>query len=325
LENIRKEKERLIEEGKIKRPKPLPEISEQEKPFELPIGWCWARLIDLAPVITKGSSPKWQGISYTDNVDDVLFVTSENVGSYSLRMNPRKYVERKFNEIESRSILKKGDFLMNIVGASIGRTAIFDLESDANINQAVCLIRILPDFMDTNFLLHFFNSAICMSYMFDKQVDNARPNLSMGNIANFIIPIPPIKEQQRIVLLLSKLDKHCDQLHRQCISSLTMGRLLSKATVESITGMRTEEEGEKLKVPQNHLVSKLRVGISPNDKEQAPLATILTHQNNEMEARDLWQRYGGEIDPFYQQLKIEVEKGWNAEPEVAEMREIEAR
>jgi type I restriction enzyme, S subunit len=323
LDRIHAERERLVMKGKVKRPNPSKEISHKENPFGLPIGWRWARLIDLTQVITKGSSPKWQGISYTGNRNDVLFVTSENVGSYSLRLSSRKYVERKFNEIEPRSILKKGDFLMNIVGASIGRTAIFDLDIDANINQAVCLIRILPDFMDSSFLLHFFNSSVCMAYMFDTQVENARANLSMGNIANFLIPIPPIKEQQRIVLFLDKLTMFCEQLQKQLIASLNIGRLLSRATIESITGIHAEEEKE-LKVPKTQLVSKLRNGDSPSTKEQAPLATIMAHHNDELEARDLWQRYGGDIDAFYRQLKFEVEKGWIIEPEVAEMREVEA-
>jgi len=191
LKRIQAEKAKLVAEGKIKKDKPLPPISEEEEPFELPQGWEWVRLDELANLITKGSSPKWQGVSYTDNREDVMFITSENVGSYALLLNAPKYVEKKFNEIEPRSILARGDFLMNIVGASIGRTAIYNFDALANINQAVCLIRISTLNLLSAFLLHFFNSETCLGYMFDKQVDNARPNLSMGNIAKFLIPIPP--------------------------------------------------------------------------------------------------------------------------------------
>ena len=166
----------------------------------------------LANLITKGSSPKWQGVNYTDNTHDVLFVTSENVGSYSLLLDSPKFVETKFNQIEPRSILKNGDYLMNIVGASIGRTATFDRDDVANINQAVCLIRIENQALSKPYLLHFFNSQTCLEYMFDKRVDNARPNLSMGNIAKFLIPIAPQVEQQRIVAKVDALMALCDQL-----------------------------------------------------------------------------------------------------------------
>ncbi|WP_340600640.1 restriction endonuclease subunit S [Acinetobacter sp. HZNU-JH01] len=210
LERIAEEKAKLVKEGKIKKSKPLPEIIDGEKPFELPKGWSWSYLEDISLLITKGSSPKWQGISYVEK--GILFITSENVGSYSLILDKKKYVEEKFNQIEPRSILQKNDFLMNIVGGSIGRTAIYDLDETSNINQAVCLLRLLISYLDKNFLLHFFNSEICKNYMFDKQVDNARPNLSMGNIAKFIMPIPPLCEQKRIVEKINQLFSMIEKL-----------------------------------------------------------------------------------------------------------------
>ncbi|XWO60176.1 restriction endonuclease subunit S (plasmid) [Pseudomonas luteola] len=232
LKRVAEEKARLVATGKIKKQKPLKEITKEEMPFEKPNGWDWVRLEELAQLITKGSSPKWQGISYTEDHTDILFVTSENVGRYQLRLDSKKYVERKFNEIEPRSILSKGDFLMNIVGASIGRTAIFELDLDANINQAVCLIRCVSNLMNSQFLLYFFNSETCLSYMFNKQVDNARANLSMGNIASFVLPIPPLAEQQRIVAKIDGLVALCDQLKARIGQVQQIQEHLAKALVE---------------------------------------------------------------------------------------------
>jgi type I restriction enzyme, S subunit len=217
LRSIELEKQRLVKEGKIKQPKPLPEIDLKDVPYELPKGWKWVRLGELTQVITKGSSPNWQGIQYVDEGEGILFVTSENVGSYNLLLNKKKFVESRFNEIEPRSILQRKDILMNIVGASIGRTAIFDLDVVANINQAVTIIRLI-DLVDYKYFLHFFNSPVCISYMYDKQVDNARPNLSMGNISIFNIPLPPLAEQRRIVEEIDRLMGMCDRLE-ESISS----------------------------------------------------------------------------------------------------------
>ncbi len=236
LEKIAKEKARLIKEGKIKKEILSLEIGEDERPFELPAGWAFVRLADLSQLITKGSSPNWQGVSYTENPEDVLFITSENVSSYILELNNKKYVERKFNDIEPRSILMKGDFLMNIVGASIGRTAIYNIDDLANINQAVCLIRVFNQFLNSKYLLHFFNCAICVSYMFDKQVDNARANLSMGNIAKFIIPIPPLDEQHRIVAKVDELMALCDTLKARLKEAQTTQIHLADAIVEQAVG-----------------------------------------------------------------------------------------
>ena len=143
LKKIKAEKEKLIREGTIKKQKPLPPIASDEIPYEVPKGWAWCRLGEISQLITKGSSPKWQGVNYIEQSEKgILFITSENVDSFKLKFDNKKYVEKKFNEIEPRSILKRGDFLMNIVGASIGRTAVFNIDiKDTNINQAVCLIR----------------------------------------------------------------------------------------------------------------------------------------------------------------------------------------
>lgn len=232
LEKIAAEKEQLIKDKVIKKQKPLPPISEDEKPFELPKGWEWVRLEALSHLITKGSSPKWQGVAYTENPEDILFVTSENVGTNCLLLDKKKYVEKHFNDVEPRSVLKKGDILMNIVGGSIGRTAVFDIDALANINQAVCLIRVFDEIIEKEYLLKFFNSETCRSYMFDKQVDNARANLSMGNISKFVIPLPPSTESPRIVEKVNELLALCETLKNYLRESQTTQLHLADAMAE---------------------------------------------------------------------------------------------
>ncbi len=238
LEKIKKEKERLVKEGKVKKEKSLPLIKDDEIPFELPKGWEWVRLENLCELITKGSSPKWQGVNYVEieQDDGILFITSENVRNYSIDLTNPKYVEKKFNQIEPRSILSKNDILMNIVGASIGRSAIYNTDKIANINQAVCLIRIIGQnyLLNLNYLLHFFNSPICISFMFDKQVDNARANLSMGNISKFPIPLPPLNEQKRIVSKVDKLMKLCDELETKLTQTQTDSEKIINTAVKQL-------------------------------------------------------------------------------------------
>jgi type I restriction enzyme S subunit len=238
LERIKKEKERLVKEGKVKKEKSLPAIKDDKIPFDLPIGWEWVRLENVCELITKGSSPKWQGVNYVELEQDngILFITSENVRNYSIDLTNPKYVEKKFNQIEPRSILSKNDILMNIVGASIGRSAIYNTDEIANINQAVCLIRIIGQdyLLNLNYLLHFFNSPICISFMFDKQVDNARANLSMGNISKFPIPIPPLNEQKRIVTKVDKLMKLCDELETKLTQTQTDSEKIINAAVKQL-------------------------------------------------------------------------------------------
>ena len=216
LERIRTEKERLIQEGKIKRDKHESVIyrrdnSHYEKldgaerciddeiPFEIPETWAWCRLGQLTKLITKGSSPQWQGVSYTDKQNGILFITSENVGVEELLLSKEKYVGSEFNAMHPSSILRKGDLLTNIVGASIGRTAKYVLDIlDANINQAVCIIR-LVDLELSEYLVKYLNSVVSVDMMTNKSVDSARANLSLTSVSNLLVPIPPLTEQERII------------------------------------------------------------------------------------------------------------------------------
>jgi len=160
--------------------------------------WEEKTLGEICFLISKGSSPIWQGIKYVDE-PGVLFVTSENVGENTLLLGKRKYVEEKFNVSDKKSILKNGDILTNIVGASIGRTAIFNLDDIANINQAVCLIRCNQEFLFNEYLMYLLNSPFTKQHLHDNEVNNARANLSLGFFRSLSIPLPEVSEQRKVV------------------------------------------------------------------------------------------------------------------------------
>lgn len=212
LKRIRSEKAKLIAEGKVYREKELKDVFDDDIPFDIPDQWEWCKLGELTRLITKGSSPSWQGVAYTTEDKGILFVTSENVGVENMLLEKRKYVEAKFNEMHPSSILQKGDLLTNIVGASIGRTALFneDIEN-ANVNQAVCIIRLVNTCL-SDYLLMYLNSATAIKIMTDKSVDSARANLSLTSVTNLLIPLPPLNEQKRIVERVEELLDMCDAL-----------------------------------------------------------------------------------------------------------------
>ena len=131
---------------------------------------------------------------------------------------------------------------MNIVGGSIGRTAIYNIDELANINQAVTIIRLFPK-VSYDYFLHFFNSPTCISYMYDKQVDNARPNLSMSNIAKFMIPLPPLEEQKVIVEKVNALMGLCDSLEEEVQQSQEHSEMLMQSCLREVfEGERKMEE-----------------------------------------------------------------------------------
>ena len=130
---------------------------EAQKETEIgPVPESWATVLigEQAQTISKGASPKWQGFNYVN--EGVLFVRSQNVGDGIMEWDEKVFLSPEWNKKERRSILRSGDLLINLVGASIGRSAVGGDEIDgANCNQAVCFVRLNQDQMHPKFLCAF--------------------------------------------------------------------------------------------------------------------------------------------------------------------------
>jgi type I restriction enzyme S subunit len=222
----------------------FPELDSEK----IPSTWKRVHLGSLAQLITKGASPSWQGIRYME--DGVLFITSENVGNDCLTLENKKYVQYEFNSIQKRSILQYGDLLTNIVGASIGRTAIFNMSVTANINQAVCLIRLDRE-LSTNFYSLVLNSPQLIEVMNTQKVDVARANISLYDVNCFPVPLPPFEEQQEIVSRVRYLFDLADKiqvryLNAKLILDILPNNILSKAFHGELIPQNPDDEPAKV-------------------------------------------------------------------------------
>lgn len=114
-------------------------------------------MIKLALLVTKGSSPGWQGFEYIES--GVSFVRSQNIRWGALDLSDLAYLPPNFNKSHTNSIIREGDVLLNLVGASIGRSAIATNEIDcANCNQAVGIIRLVNGGIMNKYLLQYLLS-----------------------------------------------------------------------------------------------------------------------------------------------------------------------
>jgi type I restriction enzyme S subunit len=171
----------------------------------VPKGWVEYSGSAITSKITKGSSPKWQGFEYQDH--GTLFVTSENVRDGYLDVSSPKYLPVEFNQKLKNSQLQHGDILINIVGASIGRSCQFLLGTQqANINQAVCLFR-TNELALSDYVKHFLQLPSTVRKLLGTQSESARPNLSLADMKDFIFVLPPLQEQKKISKILSAWDK----------------------------------------------------------------------------------------------------------------------
>ena len=216
LERIRAEKEQLIKTGKIKPDKHKSVIfrrdnSHYEKrgseevciddeiPFDIPENWTWCRLNELCIKIGAGSTPTGGKAVYVS--DGIKFIRSQNVYNDGLRLIDIAYITEEINLKKSGSIVLAKDILLNITGGSIGRCAIVPDDFDiANVNQHVMIIRLL-DPVIRQWIHTILISNYIQNLIMDVQVGVSREGLSATKLMNFLIPLPPIREQKQILEL----------------------------------------------------------------------------------------------------------------------------
>ena len=220
LERIRAEKEELIKQGKIKRDKKESVIFKGDDNSyyqDLPDNWVNIKLSTISEVITKGTTPRGGKVAYADN--GIGFLRAENIAGYDkLDLNTLNYVDEKsHNNFLKRSILKANDILITIAG-TLGRTAVVPSEAlPLNTNQAVAIVRLVNcKLVNVKFIIFAINSPTIKKDLLMQSVDMAIPNLSLENISNCTIPLPPLSEQERIVnaveTLFAQIDKIAEQI-----------------------------------------------------------------------------------------------------------------
>ncbi|KAF5049913.1 Type I restriction modification DNA specificity domain protein [anaerobic digester metagenome] len=207
LKKIDAEKQALLKDGKIKKQKALPGITEDEIPFEIPESWEWVRLGNLCKKIGSGSTPKGGKSVYKEK--GIKFLRSQNIYNDGLRMDGIVFISEEQNKAGSE--VKAKDILLNITGGSIGRCALVPDDFDrANINQHVMIIRNI--YPANRFYLHSVLIAPYIQEMImSVQVGVSREGLSAEKLIKFLIPLPPIEEQKRIVAKIEALMPYIDQ------------------------------------------------------------------------------------------------------------------
>lgn len=232
LKKVRSEKDRLIAEGKIKKEKPLSEISEEKKPFELPIGWHTERLGNLLNIsggITLGRK------TALNKPIEIPYLRVANVQRWMLELNSMKSVMIDESEID-RYKLVKDDLLITEGGDwdKVGRTAIWsdELPVCAHQNHVFKARKIIPEW-NVVWSEIFLNSDIARKYFASsaKQTTNLA-SINMTQLKNCLFPIPPLPEQSRIVVRVTELRALCQQLREKLTQARHTQTQLAQAWVE---------------------------------------------------------------------------------------------
>ncbi|UVI86630.1 restriction endonuclease subunit S [Staphylococcus aureus] len=171
--------------------------------------WEEKKLGDLTTKIGSGKTPKGGSENYTNK--GIPFLRSQNIRNGKLNLNDLVYISKDIDDEMKNSRTYYGDVLLNITGASIGRTAINSIvEIHANLNQHVCIIRLKKEYY-YNFFGQYLLSRKGKRKIFLAQSGGSREGLNFKEIANLKIFTPTIfEEQQKIGEFISKLDRQIE-------------------------------------------------------------------------------------------------------------------
>ena len=196
---------------------------------EVPQSWEPRRLKQCAHTISKGTTPSTEGRKVL-GVGPVRFIKAENITSMGIADHPSHFVDEETNKVLRRSQLLEGDVLFVIAGATLGKTSVVDQDLlPANTNQAVAFIRPHTRVL-SKYLAFFLQSPRVQEATWLSAVQAAQPNLAMGDLGGFLLPLPSLSEQSAIVEFVESktasldtaiaharreialLQEHCDRL-----------------------------------------------------------------------------------------------------------------
>ena len=228
LQKIRAEKDRLIATGQIKRDKPLPPITDEEKPFELPVGWAWVRLGGVAlQGPSNGLSPKPQELP-----TDVRCLSLSATTQGFFKPECFKYVDVS-SQAAQQFFLKNGDLLIQRGNSLeyVGIAAIYDGPDDAYIYPDLMMRLQLSTCVKTEFIHTMLVCADGRSY-FQRNATGTQgtmPKVNQATVAGAPIPLPPLAEQSRIVTRVTALRRLCADLRQRLAERQSVQARLAEA------------------------------------------------------------------------------------------------
>ncbi|WP_031556447.1 restriction endonuclease subunit S [Lachnospira multipara] len=206
-QQIQEEKQKLLNEGKIKKEKKLEDISDFDIPFDIPDSWKWIKVGELSSKVTDGEHKTPHRVK---KFCGYYLLSARNVLNGSIRLDDVDYVdEEEYKRISMRCNPQEGDILLSCSG-SVGRcTCIRDKNKYVMVRSAAMISPIL---IDSKYLMYAIQSECVQMQIREKTKQTAQANLFQAAIINLVIPVPPVKEQRRIVDKIEELLPFCEKL-----------------------------------------------------------------------------------------------------------------
>ena len=201
IKEIRAEKEKMIKEGKIKKGRPLPPITEEEKPFDIPEGWEWVRLGEIVTVCGGKRIPVGTRLSEEDTGHKYIRVA--DMKENTVLLDDIKYVTDEIYKKISRYTISVDDVYITVAG-TIGSVGTIPMElNNANLTENADKLIIYS--LNKQFVVHCLNSPLVQAQIKDATTKVGQPKLAIMRIESLVVPLPPFLEQLRIVSKIGDL------------------------------------------------------------------------------------------------------------------------
>lgn len=210
IKKIENEKAELVKEGKIKKSKKLPAITDDEKPFDIPDSWEWVRLDSLAQVLNGDRGKNYPGKEYWIS-EGIPFINAGALGEKNINKSKINYISEQRYKLLRAGFIKNNDILYCLRG-SLGKMSISRINIGA-IASSVCIIRLFDDRI-LNYIWVALSSEFGKYLIKEFENGTAQPNLSANNIKKYYLPIPPLEEQKRIITKTNKLMKSISKISK---------------------------------------------------------------------------------------------------------------
>lgn len=308
LKRIAAEKAELVKQGKIKKQKLLPEISEEEKPFELPEGWEWVTLATVGEIV-GGGTPKSDNPQFWAK-NGIKWITPADL--YGLK---GKYITSGARDISpaglsnsSARLMPKGSVLFSS-RAPIGYVAIADAELSTNQGFKSCV----PYIKESAEYIYYF--LLASAKKIDAEASGTTfKEVSGAIVSKILLPLPPLSEQLKIVSRANELMSLCDQLEQQSLTSLDAHQQLVETLLGTLTDSQNAEElAENWTRISEHFDTLFTTEASVDALKQtilqlAVMGKLVPQDPNDEPASELLKRIAQEKAQLVKEGKIKKQK-----------------
>lgn len=308
-QQIQAEKQKLIAEGKIKKQKPMPKISDDEVPFEIPETWDWVRLGSIYRFINGDRGKNYPSKDKLQATGEIPFFSAVNLSNKKISSEKLLFLTTEQFEALGSGKVRLNDLVICIRG-SLGKFAISNYDTGAIASSLVILRNNTDHLAITEFTANYLETPLFYSEI--KRYDNgtAQPNLSASDLMKFILPLPPLAEQKRIVAKVDSLFALIDQLAAEYTAEQAeRSKLVASSLAMLARGDSTAEQNLAL----THLGEVIRTKADAKVLRQTILHLAVSGQLVPQDPSE------GTGEQLYRQIQTELTRGKKRKtlPEIA--------